>query len=322
MGWTQRILSGAVSFAQAISGFVTSREFQNLYGATDDAAFVTLLYNNVLGRAPDASGFATWLAALSSGGQTRDAVVAGFSESREFALRCEIGGLNASRAAIQADWADDVFRLYRATLGRTADIGGLINWTSALAQGRSFLDVVQGFVASREFQNLYGATDDAGFVTLLYHNVLGRAPDATGFAMWSEKLASGLKTRAEVVAGFSQSREFINAIQHDMLDFLHSATARDRVGDRLYGGAGNNLLFGGIGADTFVFDQTAGGSQRVADLERWDSIELHGFGYASADEALTHFSQSGADLVFADQGNRITFSNSALADVFADMLIL
>lgn len=317
MGWTQRILTGAVSFTQAIAGFVTSREFQNLYGTTDDAAFVTLLYNNVLGRAPDAAGFANWLKALSSGAQSRNDLVAGFSESREFVLRTELGGLNASRAAIQADWADDVFRLYRATLGRTADPAGLQAWTSALAQGRSFLDVVQGFVSSREFQARYGATDDAGFVTLLYNNVLGRSPDAAGFALWTQKLASGAKTRPEVVEGFAQSREFIKALQHDMLDFM-----RATPGDRLEGGAGNNLLFGGIGADTFVFDQSDGGSQRVADLERWDYIALSSFGYADAAEALGHFSQSGADLIFADQGSRIIFSNTTLADVFADMILI
>ena len=292
VGWTQRIVTGAVSFAQAITGFVSSREFQNHYGAADDSAFVTLLYNNVLGRSPDASGFATWLAALSSGAKTRDAVVAGFSESREFVRSCETGGLNASRAALQADWADDVFRLYRATLDRAPDIGGLINWSAALAQGRSFLDVVQGFVSSREFQNLYGATDDAAFVTLLYHNVLERSPDAAGFAMWTQRLALGLSSRAELVAGFAQSREFITAQQQDMLEFMRSAAVGDRAGDHLDGGVGDNLLFGGLGADTFVFDQSVGGSQRVADLERWDTIALRGFGYASAAEAMVHLHQS------------------------------
>ncbi|MDZ4393500.1 DUF4214 domain-containing protein [Cypionkella sp.] len=318
MIWTQHILGGAVSFAQAVSGFVTSHEFQARYGATDDAAFVTLLYANVLGRTPNATGFAHWLGALSSGAQSRSDLVAGFSESPEFVLRCELGGLNASRAAIQADWADDVFRLYRATLDREPAIGGLIGWTAALAQGRSFLDVVQGFVTSHEFQARYGATDDAAFVTLLYHNVLNRSPDAAGFAIWVEKLALGLKTRAEVVAGFAQSREFIAAQQQDMLEFMRSAA----VGDQLDGDAGNNLLFGGFGADTFVFDQSSGGSQRVADLERWDYIELNGFGYASATEAMAHLHQSGPDLVFADQGSQISFSNTALADVFADMFLI
>ncbi len=318
IGWSQRILSGEVSFAQAIAGFVGSREFQTQYGASDDAGFVTLLYANVLGRSPDAAGFASWLAALASGAKSRSDVVAGFSESREFVRSCEIGGLNASRAALQADWADEVYRLYRATLDREPDSGGLIGWTGALAQGRGFLDVVQGFVSSAEFQAHYGSTDNAGFVTLLYHNVLNRAPDAAGLALWTQTLALGLKTRAEVVAGFAQSREFIATSQADLLHFMRNFA----VGDQLDGGTGNNLLFGGLGADTFVFDQTAGGSQRIADLERWDHIALHGFGYASGAEAMVHLHQSGADLVFADQGSSITFSNTTLAEVFADMFLI
>lgn len=219
--------------------------------------------------------------------------------------------------------AAQVYRLYRATLNREPDAGGQIGWTQRILSGAvNLAQAITGFVGSAEFQTHYGATNDAAFVTLLYHNVLDRAADAAGFATWLAALASGLKTRAEVVAGFAQSREFVRATQQDVLEFMRSAAAQDRLGDQLDGGAGNNLLFGGIGADTFIFDQSAGGNQRIADLERWDYIALRGFGYASAAEALTHLHQSGPDLVFADQGNQISFSNTTLAQVFADMILI
>lgn len=215
--------------------------------------------------------------------------------------------------------AAQVYRLYRATLDRAPDPGGQMGWTQRILDGAvSFPQAIAGFVSSAEFRARYGATDDAAFVTLLYNNVLDRAPDAAGFAVWLEKLALGLKTRAEVVAGFAQSREFIAALQDDLLAFMRSAV----VGDQLDGGAGNNLLFGGIGADTFVFDQGFGGTQRVADLERWDYIALNGFGYASAAEAMTHLHQSGPDLVFADQGSQIIFNTTTRAEVFADMFLV
>lgn len=81
--WMGALGNGAMTFNQVVSNFVYSVEFQQRYGATSDTQFVTLLYNNVLNRPPDAGGLASWLSFLSSGG-TREQVVIGFSESNEF----------------------------------------------------------------------------------------------------------------------------------------------------------------------------------------------------------------------------------------------
>ncbi|MAY72512.1 MAG: hypothetical protein CME82_13790 [Halomonas sp.] len=77
------------------------------------------------------------------------------------------------------DEAASVYRLYQATLDRAPDLRGLTNWSERLFTGESGLQqVATGFVNSAEFQATYGALDDAGFVELLYQNVLGRAADA------------------------------------------------------------------------------------------------------------------------------------------------
>jgi hypothetical protein len=115
--------------------------------------------------------------------------------------------------------------------------------------------------------------------------------------MWTRKLALGLRTRAEVVVGFAQSREFINVLDHDMLDLMCSPAVSARFGDQLDGVTGNDLLFGGLGANTFIFQQSSGGNQPVADIERWDTIALRGFGYASgADASASSRQQSGVQL--------------------------
>jgi serralysin len=44
------------------------------------------------------------------------------------------------------------------------------------------------------------------FITLLYNNVLGRKPDATGLADWQRAFDQG-SSRAEVLIGFSESPE-------------------------------------------------------------------------------------------------------------------
>lgn len=315
--WTDKIYSGAKTLEATVTGFVNSKEFLRTYGSTSDAEFVTLLYNNVLGRDPDAGGFQSWTTALSSHTRTREQVVLGFSESKEFQGNTsdEIHGF--TRLGHQMDWTDDVFRLYQATLDRAPDKGGLLDWSARLAAGWSYDAVVTGFVASKEFQAKYGATTNAQFVTLLYNNVLDRAPDAGGFAAWTSSLDSGALTREKVVAGFAQSKEFVNTTAATNLTYIRSLG----IDDHLDGGSGSNTLVGGMLADCFEFTMADRGTHSVGDLERWDYIALEGFGYADAAAALSHFAVSGEDMVFSDQGTVITFIDAAGA-IYSDMLLV
>jgi hypothetical protein len=70
------------SLESVADAFVVSPEFQLTYGTLDDAQFVTLLYENVLGREPDPTGLADWTGQLGSG-VTRGQILIGFSESQE-----------------------------------------------------------------------------------------------------------------------------------------------------------------------------------------------------------------------------------------------
>ncbi len=63
--------------------FAISDEFVARYGHLTNAEFVTLVYQNVLGRDPDSVGFAHWVGAL-DGGYPRGAVMIAFSESEEY----------------------------------------------------------------------------------------------------------------------------------------------------------------------------------------------------------------------------------------------
>jgi serralysin len=95
--WTAALRSGS-SLLQITDGFTGSAEFQQKYGSLNDAAFVTLLYNNVLGRNPDGAGLANWTGALRAG-STRASVVVGFSESDEHITK-------------RASYIDDGIKLY------------------------------------------------------------------------------------------------------------------------------------------------------------------------------------------------------------------
>jgi Ca2+-binding RTX toxin-like protein len=203
--WTAAIESGASSLQQVAQGFVGSPEFGQRYGALDNAAFVTLLYQNVLGRAPDPAGFATWTGLLGSNQLSRSEVVIGFSESPEFI------GKTAGRFA-SGVWAPDpvaveVMRYYETVLDRLPDANGLSNWIASRNGGMSLDQMAGGFTQSPEFQQRYGALSNQGFVEQLYLNALDRVGDPAGIGTWTGLLNSGTATRADVVEGFAFSTE-------------------------------------------------------------------------------------------------------------------
>lgn len=117
------------------------------------------------------------------------------------------------------------YRIYQAAFARTPDAGGVGFWINAMDNGMSLETVAANFIASAEFQATYGNVDTDQFVTLLYQNVLHRAPDAGGLDFWENVLDSGQHSRAWVLAGFSESTEnqanVIGAIQ-DGFYFNHS----------------------------------------------------------------------------------------------------
>ncbi len=85
-GWTAtmptRVLQGPADF------FAASPEFIARYGALSNTEFVRLVYQNVLGRSPDAAGLAYWQSQLASG-MSRGTMMVGFSESAEFRLKTD-----------------------------------------------------------------------------------------------------------------------------------------------------------------------------------------------------------------------------------------
>jgi hypothetical protein len=205
--WTAALAQGGTLQSLA-AAFVSAPEFIALYGAgLDDPGFVTALYQNALGRAPDPGGLATWVGALGHGWSRADALVA-FSECPENLAQTR--GLVAAGIWDLDELAAQVARLYDTVLHRAPDLAGLVGWKGLLASGQlSMAQAAEAFAGSAEFQSIYGALDNAGFVTALYENALRRAPDADGLATWVYVLEAGVLTRSGVVLGFSESAEHI-----------------------------------------------------------------------------------------------------------------
>ncbi len=312
LGWVN-VLGGGSSLVDTAAGFVNSPEFQAKYGALNNTQFVTQLYANVLRRGPDAGGLAGWVGQL-DGGASRQSVVVGFSESGEYQGNTEIASQGYATTGLFGASYGQIYRLYGATLNRAPDAGGFEGWVNAMSGGQSLASITTGFVGSAEFQATYGALNSTQFVTLLYSNVLHRAPDAGGLAGWVGALNGGA-SRESVVNGFSESAEYQTTTAAPLKSFVR--TVMTTWADTLDGGAGDDILFGARGSDTFRFDRTAPGNDQIFGFESWDTLNLVNFGYASTAAAVGHITQSGANVVFADQGETITIRNTQLAIVTA-----
>ena len=84
-------------------------------------------------------------------------------------------------------------KLYIAYYGRAADAAGQLYWAELMDQADGSLDgIIDAFANAQEAQALYGSgTTVTERITVLYQNILGRAPDADGLAYWAGEVAAG-----------------------------------------------------------------------------------------------------------------------------------
>jgi hypothetical protein len=68
---------------QVAENFVNSAEFAAKYANTSNAQFITLLYQNILHRQPEAGGFAFWVGVLDRGAESRTGILNSFAASQE-----------------------------------------------------------------------------------------------------------------------------------------------------------------------------------------------------------------------------------------------
>jgi sugar lactone lactonase YvrE len=132
--WVSALLGG-VSEQQVVMGFLTSSEYQQAHASPTDYLFG--LYADVLGRAPDPDGLASWQAAAQVG-LSRETLAEDFLQSPEKHLQFVDG-------------------YYTGFLGRAGEPTGVAAWMTAL-QGRQLSpdQAAQAFLASDEFYDRTG----------------------------------------------------------------------------------------------------------------------------------------------------------------------
>lgn len=133
--WADRFRRGT-PLETVSQNFASSFEFQQRYGSLEDAEFVTLVYDNVLGREPDPDGLSFWTSRLELG-LSRGRLMTAFSESSEF----------RSRSGVQVF----VTQIYLGMLGRAPDQLGFDFWVAVLGSGTPGLQLIQTFLETPEY---------------------------------------------------------------------------------------------------------------------------------------------------------------------------
>lgn len=91
---------------------------------------------------------------------------------------------------------DDLIAMYVAYFDRAPDALGISYWASRLVDGMSLESIAKSFFVQPETVAAYPpGMSNAEFVTKVYQNALGRAPDAEGLAYWVNDLDHGLQTK-------------------------------------------------------------------------------------------------------------------------------
>lgn len=178
--WSRLFDAGTVDNRRVALDLQGSAEARN--------ALVTDLFQNALGRAPDAASLAFYSEQLRTLSPER--VEAALLGSGEFFQR--FGGTNTGFVA----------GLYKVALQRNPDAAGVSYYVQALNSGTSREDVALQVLTSTEHR--------IRFVTSVYERFLGRGPEAAGLQNWVEYLGDGGSERG-VIAGVAAAPEYTTA---------------------------------------------------------------------------------------------------------------
>ena len=197
-------LSAGATPGSVASTLLSSAEYAADHGTQTDSQYLNSLYQGLLGRAPDPSGFSTYTNALAAGATRADVAVT-------IANSPEAKTYNAGATAelfVRDPNGTVVHELFETGLAREVDLTAIGPMSGALASGAETpLQLAQFIVGSPEFMSLHAGQSDTAFVTSLYQSGLGRAPDPTGLQSYVGALGSGAATRAGVLLAISTSPE-------------------------------------------------------------------------------------------------------------------
>jgi hypothetical protein len=198
--------------------------------------------------------------------------------------------LQRSDKAVASDYETLVQELYVAYFGRPADPTGLVNLENALLAANAPTDIqslsaayatnpaiqslINSFGASAESIALYGTGNPTAFVTAIFQNVLGRAPQQSGLTYWVNAITSGQLSQGDaalaIMAGALSNTTAQGVLDAELIQnrltvagyFTSQVSSQNAVSD--YAGAtaaaGARTMLSGVSAVTnaTTLETTAG----------------------------------------------------------------
>lgn len=209
-------------------GNVTALDFGNL--ASSNQSFIYQVYLDLLHRQVDPSGMPFFSGELDQG-VSRAQVIQSIENSLEYRT-------------------DQVEALYQSYLGRSADPSGLasslnllLNASSYLPSQVLYLQLQANILGSAEYYQNRGGGTNEGFLSALYHDVLGRAIDPSGAITFGVALANGMSRTLVAKAVLSSVEADQRIVETDYMNYLQRQA--DPLGMEVW----VNLLRQGGGSD-------------------------------------------------------------------------
>ncbi|HEX5444031.1 MAG TPA: DUF4214 domain-containing protein [Pirellulales bacterium] len=161
------------------------------------------------------------------------------------AIPPELGSVAVAFTQVLGYYGAVVSRAYHDYIGREPDDAGLNYWVERMQAGLSEEQLDAAFIGSPEYVRDHGGSDPA-WVTGMYHDLLGRSPDAQGLQYWTARLQSG-ESHFGVALGFAASpeREAL-VIDGDYRELLGRPASQAETASWV------NQLASGVGRDALV----------------------------------------------------------------------
>ncbi len=202
--WVDQVEDKGTTLSTVVNALASDATFQSATSGLSNAAFVSYIYQQALGRVPDQNGGTFWTAQL-DGGLSRGQFMLEISESGEHRIQtAEIVG----QGYFQTDDAyQSIALLYDSMSNRLPDDSGLTFWAEQVkSDALTVNQVADTFASSAEFTSLTQGLSNGQLVDLMYQNSLDRTADAGGRAFWVDQLDHGL-SKGQLLYEFSASAE-------------------------------------------------------------------------------------------------------------------
>ena len=151
----------------------------------------------------------------------------------------------------------DVDRVFVKYLRRAADPGGRTYWVNSIRNGKALWRFRAQLFGSPEYFSKAGGTN-ASYVEKAYSDVLGRGPDPSGKAYWTNKLNNGAD-RGQVALQFINSPEARRRLVDDQylrfLDRLPTAGEQSTWVAKIPGATGEQDLIESLAASAEYFNR-------------------------------------------------------------------